>query len=120
MKNTVNSMYVQIAYMVLTGVGLVFMPNTVLSVLGMQPVDDVWIKVLGLLALVLSYYYWVMTRNQVVSFIRASIWGRYAFCAGLIAFVLLNQSEKALLLLVVPEAALATWTMLSLPKDVKL
>lgn len=107
-------MYAQIVYMVIAGSGFLLMPNVVLSLFGMQPVGDVWIRVLGLLALVFAYYYLVMTQNQVIAYFRASIWGRYVFCAGLAVLVLMKLGEPPLLLFAVLEAGLAAWTQLAL------
>ncbi len=116
MKNVSNSMYAQIAYMVLAGTGFLFMPNVILQVLGMQPVDDVWIRIIGLLALVLASYYWVMTKNSILPFFKVSVWGRYGFCAGLVALVLFNLGEKPLILFAALETGLAVWTHLALRK----
>ena len=109
-------MYAQIAYMIFSGAGFLFMPNVVLPMFGIQPVDDVWIRVVGLLALVLASYYWVLTKNGVVPFFKVSVWGRYTFCAGLVALALLDFGEKPLILFAALETGLAAWTHLALKK----
>ena len=116
MQNVTNSMYAQIAYMIFAGAGFLLMPNVVLPLFGMQPVDDVWIRALGLLALVLASYYWVMTKNGVLPFYQVSVWGRYAFSAGLVVLALSGLGEKPLILFAALEGGLAVWTQLALRK----
>ena len=116
MKNVTNSMYAQFGYMLIAGGGFLFMPNFVLSIFGMQPVDDVWIRVLGLLALVFATYYLTMIQNSVIPYFRASVWGRYLFCGGLAAFVLLGIGEKPLLLFAAAEGGLAVWTHVAMKR----
>lgn len=116
MKNVTNSMYAQFGYMIIAGGGFLFMPNFVLSIFGMQPVDDVWIRVLGLLALVFATYYLTMIQNSVIPYFRASVWGRYLFCGGLAAFVLLGIGEKPLILFAAAEGGLAVWTHLAMKR----
>jgi hypothetical protein len=69
------------AYVSFTGIGLVLAPGLVLSLLGVPPPSDVWIRVLGALAVVLGYYYWACGSAGAIPFIRASVVGRFAFAA---------------------------------------
>lgn len=116
MKTVNQSMYAQIIYMVIAGSGFLFMPQVVLPMFGMQAPQEVWIRILGLLALVFAYYYLAMTQNQVLAFFKASVWGRFVFCGGLAAVVLLGLGEKPLLLFAAVETALAVWTYVALKR----
>lgn len=102
--------------MFLTGAGLLLMPNMVLQMFGLEPTGEVWIRVIGLLVLVFGSYYYAMAKNEVLSYYRVSVWGRYAVAAGLGALVLLKLGEMPLLVFAGADAALASWTFLALQK----
>jgi EamA domain-containing membrane protein RarD len=116
MKNWHTSFYAQLAYMAPMGLGFLFQPNLVLSTLGLEPTQEPWIRLVGLLALVLTYYYFNAVRTDSADFARASVSGRLFFCAGL-AIVAAQFDMKILFVFVVIEAALAIWTRMTLPKD---
>lgn len=114
MKNVQTSMYAQLVYMLGMGLGLLFIPNLLLPVFGLAEPADVWVRVLGALALVLCTYYYAMIKQQNTTYYRATIWGRYGFCAALTALVVLGFAEKPLLIFAAAEAALAGWTHFAL------
>lgn len=114
MKNATTSMYVQAVYMCIAGAGFLVVPNLVLPMFGMATVDDVWIRVIGLLVLVFGAYYYAMAQHQVLPYYRVSVWGRYVVGLGLVALALLRLGEMPLLLFAGVDIALATWTLLAL------
>ncbi|MSU46575.1 MAG: hypothetical protein EXS42_05500 [Lacunisphaera sp.] len=50
-------------YLIVVGVGLVVIPNTVLGPLGFPASHEIWPRVVGVLALCLSYYYIAAART---------------------------------------------------------
>ncbi len=110
-------MYAQLAYMLGMGIGLLLMPNFVLSLLGISPASDNWIRVVGALALTMSLEYYWMIKQQSVPFFWASVWGRYLFCSLLIIIVTLGFVEKPVYALAALEIGLTIWTHLSLRKS---
>jgi hypothetical protein len=117
MKQAKISMYVQIAYMVSMGIGFLFLPNLILPLFGFSAPTDVWIRVLGALALTLSSYYYPLTENEVLVFYKASIWGRYGFCACLAVLAFFKFAEAPLYFFAILETLLAIWTHISLRKE---
>lgn len=97
-------------YAMLTGVGLIASPGTVLSPLGIATPSEIWIRVVGLLALVVGYYYWACGRAGAIAFYRATIAGRLAFCTGCVMLVLLAGAPLQLLLFGFVDVAGAAWT----------
>lgn len=116
MKNLLNSIYAQIGYMVGMGFGFLVMPNVVLPLFGFSPVDDIWIRVLGALAIGVAGYYFMMSRERSLPFFTATVWGRYWFCGCLFLLTALRFGEKPLYLFAVLETGLAVWTHLALSK----
>lgn len=104
-------------YVMLIGLTLILAPNLLLSVFGFPPTQEIWIRVLGALALVLGYYYWACAKANVVDFYRATIIGRPLFallCVGLVAFA---GSPWQLILFGLADVAGAMWTAAALRSE---
>ncbi|MFZ4476175.1 MAG: hypothetical protein ACOYPR_13335 [Saprospiraceae bacterium] len=114
-KNCKNSLYAQLFYMVGVGAGFLFMPQVVSSILLLGPTEEVWIRVLGALALVFGSYYYAAIQQEALWFAKASITGRYGFVLGL---WVLSYSFAIPMLGAVGalEGALAVWTQLALKR----
>ena len=102
-------MYAQIAYMGGMGLGLVFMPGLIASLLHLGTAEEVWVRVLGLLALGLCPYYYHAIQQDARWFAQTSVYGRYVFCVGLAVLGILFHLPM-LLVLTALEAGLAVWT----------
>jgi hypothetical protein len=113
MNNWKNALYGQMAYMIGMGLSFLFIPNLFLSLVGLPETDEIWIRILGLLALVLNMYYYNAIRHNTVTFARASMWGRLIFCAG-IAVLAVLFSLPIIIAFAAFEAGLALWTMWTL------
>lgn len=109
-------MYAQLIYMLGMGFGLLLIPNTILSLFGVPPTNDGWIRVVGALALALTVEYYTMIKQQNTTFFMGTVWGRYLFCAILALLVTMGYLEKPVYLFAILEAGLAVWTHLSLKK----
>lgn len=104
------SMYGQMAYVLLSGIGLLFFPNVLLGIVGLEPTQEIWIKIMGLLVLVLSIYYYHIAKYGNSKVVWATVLGRLLFCAGLIVFVILGLAKPALIGFALLETALAVWS----------
>lgn len=113
MKNWKTSLYVQIIYMAGMGLGLSLTPQLVADLLPIGTVSEIWVRIVGILALVLCIYYYSAIRQDSVWFARASWKGRYFFCSGL-ALAGYVYDLPLVIGLAVLEALLATWTFWSL------
>ena len=110
-KNHYKSMLGQFAYVLVAGTSLLFFPNFLLGKKRSEPTNEIWIRVLGMLVLALSFYYYAMYKNGGREVIRATVQGRLFFCAGLVAFVVLGMVKPVLLGFAVAETGLALWTL---------
>jgi hypothetical protein len=114
MQKTYKSMYGQMAYVLISGLQLLFMPDFLLTTFKMMPASDVWIQVMGLLVTILAFYYYAMAKHGTPPVVRATVYGRLVFCAGLVVFVLYALVEPPVLLFAAAETALAVWTWVEL------
>ncbi len=104
-------------YVVITGLGLVFAPGLVLAPMGLPVPAEVWIRVLGVVAAILGYYYWVCGNANLVEFFRASIRGRIGFAVLVVLLIVLFKAPLQLLLFAGVDLAGAVWTALAMRKQ---
>ena len=103
-------------YVVLTGIGLLLAPGIVLAPLGIAAPTEIWIRVVGALALVLGYYYWVCGMAGAVAFFRATVGGRIAFAALMLLLVVGFAAPAQILLFGILDLLGAAWTFSGLRK----
>ena len=117
MNKAAFSVFAFSIYLLVLGAVLVAVPNLLLSVFGIAQTNEVWIRVVGMLVLILAYYYSTAARNNLTSFIRATVYGRISVLLFFIAFVALGFAPATLILFGVIDAAAAVWTALALRAD---
>lgn len=101
-------------YVVAAGVVLLLAPNLLLSIFGLPTTSEVWIRVVGALAIPLGFYYIEAARAQDTSFFRISVWGRVFFALSLATFVVFGLSRWPLALFGLIDVAGAGWTAFEL------
>lgn len=101
-------------YLALLGVGLVIIPNPLIGLYGMPSTNDVWVRVTGALVFLLGYYYIESGRKEALHFFRLTVYGRMAFFAFCVVFVLLGLSHPGLLIAGSLDLLGALWTALAL------
>jgi hypothetical protein len=112
-----RSLFVFGLYLCALGLALLLAPNTLLRLFGAPPTDEVWIRVVAMLVLCLSFYYVSAARAGLKDFIRWTVWGRVAVIFYFTAFVVLLSAPKALLLFGLVDLLAAAWTWLALKAD---
>jgi hypothetical protein len=104
-------------YLMAIGVLVMLAPNLVLSLLGMALVRDVWMRVAGVLALAIGYYYLRASRDEARAFFRWTVHGRVMVPIAFTTFVLAGWAEWRLLLFATVDLAGAAWMWLALRAD---
>jgi hypothetical protein len=117
MRTSEKSLLAFAVYLVGMGLGLVAMPGLVLGLLGFPPVTDVWSRVVGLLALLLAFYYFQAARAGVEALVRWSVPGRVAVALGFAALVAAGQAGPMLIGLGLVDLAGALWTAWALRRE---
>lgn len=103
-------------YVVVTGAGLILAPNLVLGLLGVPATTEIWVRVLGALAIVLGYYYWSCGVAGAVAFFQATVKGRVLFAVLCAALIAAFNAPLQLLLFGAVDLAGAAWTWQALRK----
>jgi len=104
-------------YLVGMGVGLIAMPNLVLGLLGFPDATEVWVRVVGVLALVLAAYYVQAARADFRSFFQWTVFTRMMVFIFFTGFVLVRLANPMLILLGTVDLAAALWTARSLYRE---
>lgn len=113
MKNWKTSLYVQIILMLGMGLGLSLAPQTLANLIHLGSVNEIWVRVTGLVAFVLCLYYYTAIKHNAAWFARVSCTGRYFFTACLALTGYLYQLPVFIVMAIL-EASLAIWTQWSL------
>ncbi len=108
------SIFIWGIYVLLMGVLLLFIPGKTLTLFGHEKPKDHWVRVIGIIALSLGYFYLNAAQHEVYSFYWASI---YARVAGFIAFsglVIFKIAKPKIILFGLIDALGAIWTLVTL------
>jgi hypothetical protein len=117
MKSAALTVKVFGVYVALTGLALLFAPNILLPVLGLPKTMEIWVHVLGALALVVGYYYWACGAANARAFFVASVQGRMVFCAACLALVIGADGPPVLIAFGLVDLAGAGWTLAALRSE---
>ncbi|SDD13684.1 hypothetical protein SAMN05428966_103297 [Massilia sp. PDC64] len=96
---------------------LVVAPNVLLSVFGIAPTHEVWIRLVGVLAFNIGIYAWVCAGSP--AFLEASVYTRALVCAASVAFALLGFVSPLIVLFGLVDLAGGIWTWLALKADAR-
>ena len=99
------------------GVLLVFVPNLLFGVFGLPPTEEVWIRVVGVLVMVIAYFNVRLGREDFLPHARLTVHARVAVLVFLVAFVLAGLVKPILILVGVIDFAGALWTAAALRSD---
>jgi hypothetical protein len=110
MSHAARSVLVFGIYLVAVGLALVVIPSPLLVLLQFPASHEVWPRVVGVLALVLAYYYVQAARHELTAFFRWTVTARVAVFVIFTALVLLRLAPAPLALLGGVDLLAAAWT----------
>ena len=119
MSKAARSLLVFGVYLVALGLFLLIAPNTLIGWFGLPVTQDVWIRVVGMLVVLLAYYDIQAARKESTDFFRWSVVARAAVIVFFAGFVIANLVKPILLLFGGVDLAGALWTHLALRRDRK-
>lgn len=97
------------------GIALLFFPEQLTSVFGIDEPQEVWIRAVGAVAVSLGVYYWMSAINDAGWFYRASVVGRLGV-AALLAYLGAVHGPWQLYLFAGAAFLGAVWTMTALSR----
>ncbi len=117
MNNSAKSVYCFGLYLYLVGLTLIFVPNLFFQILHLPETNEVWIRIVGLLAFVLGFYYHRLAAMNITAFFKLTVPVRILVFVAFIAFVLLQFVEPVLILIGAVDLVGAVWTWSALKKE---
>jgi len=114
MNSTAKSIFYYSFYMMGMGLGLLFIPNLILGIIGFESTNDVWIRILGLFAFCAGMLYFYCGRTNQTGFFRISVMERIVFFLGMAGIVLFLPANPLLVLIGSVDLFGAIWTALTL------
>jgi hypothetical protein len=106
-------------YLVIVGLGFMIAPHWNLRLFGLSAGDDIWIRMMGMLASIIGAYYLLAVRAHLEVFFKWTVPGRY-YAAGFMALMfVLGKVGPAIVLFAAIEAAAATWTWMALRSNTR-
>jgi len=99
------------------GALLVFVPNVVLGIFGLPPTGEVWIRVVGLLVLIIAYFNVRLGREEFVPYALLTVHARVGVLVFLVGFVLAGLVKPVVMVVGVIDFAGALWTAAALRSE---
>jgi hypothetical protein len=117
MSKSAQSLFVFSIYLFILGLILLVIPNVLLNLFSLPETNEVWIRVVGMLVLLLGFYDFQASKNGMIKFFQWSVYARAVVPIFFIVFVLLDFAPPILILFGVIDAVAALWTHLSLRSE---
>ena len=116
MTKAARSVLIWSVYAFVIGVLLAAAPNFLLSLFGIPETDEVWIRILGFVVILLALYYWDGARNEARHLFVASVLGRVFVVVAFVVLVVTGEPWQLLLFAAVDLAG-ALYTLAALRAD---
>jgi hypothetical protein len=110
MTPAARSIRVFAVYLGVLAAAVLLVPNLLLTSFGLPPTSEVWIRVIGMLLLVLGVYYWAAAAAELTPFFRATVLCRLSAPVFFLVFVLAGWVRWPLVLFGIVDALGALWT----------
>ena len=117
MSKSAQSLFVFSIYLFILGMILLVIPNVLLSIFFIAETKEVWIRVIGMLVLILGYYDFQASKNEMKQFFQWSVYARAVVPIFFMAFVLLDLAPPILILFGIIDGLAALWTHLCLRSE---
>jgi hypothetical protein len=119
MMKTSTTILVFGIYVLAVGLILTFVPNILLGLFMLPSANEVWVRVLGILAIALSTYYIQAYRDMNTDFYIMTIRGRVLFAVAIIVLALMTPNHLPLIGFALVDLLGAAWTWYANQQEVK-
>jgi hypothetical protein len=111
------SVFVFSIYLYIMGVFLMVTPGTLIKIFKFPEPDGLWIRIVGMLVLILGLYYSHAARAEFRPFFTWTVIARCSVLLFFIAFVIADLAPPALILFGVIDFAAAMWTFFAMRSE---
>ena len=117
MSYPAKTMLVFGCYLLALGLMLLLIPNLLLGIFQMPQTSEVWVRVVGMLLLILGAYYLAAARAELRPFMAWSVPSRASVLFFFAAFVFFAAAPPVLLLFATVDLGGALWTWRALRRE---
>ena len=119
MSKTVFSAKVFAVYLFTAGALLAVVPNVLLSGLLIPQTSEVWIRVIGVIAVMIGIYAWDAAAYEAKSFFVTSVYTRCIVFVAFVVFATLGLGSPMIILFGVAHLLGGIWTYFALKADAR-
>jgi hypothetical protein len=119
MSRSAFSARVFAVYLFVVSPVLVCAPNFLLTMFGIAPTSEVWIRVVGVIAFNLGVYMWVAARHENKPFLEASVHTRGSVFCAFVVFALMGLASPMIVLFGLIDLGGGLWTWYALKADAR-
>ena len=117
MSRSAMSVFVFSIYLYILGFVLVVTPDILIRIFSFPEADGLWIRVVGMLVIILGFYYSHAARADFKPFFVWTVIGRASVLLFFIAFVVAGLAPPALILFGLVDFVAAMWTLFAMRSD---
>ena len=110
MSPAARSLFVFGIYVTVAGLTFLVAPAAMIELLRFPPASDGWLRVVGLLAVAIGVYDMVGSSSGSLAYVRASVWVRVGFAAGIALLVVTGQMTPPVIVFGFVDLVGAVWT----------
>ena len=110
MSKSAKRVFVFAIYLFVLGMTLMVATNVLLTWFGSEATHEIWIRVVGMLVILLAFYYIQAARKELREFFQWTVYARASVVFFFIAFVLLDLAKPTLIIFGKVDLFGAVWT----------
>jgi len=116
MSAPARSVFFWSIYLLVLGTWLLVAPNLLLDGLGLPETEEIWIRVVGILAVILSLFFYDASTNEARSFFVASVLARLFSATAFVVFWITGEPWQLVVFGLI-DALGAAWTYSTLRRS---
>lgn len=117
MSKSAKSVLIYGIYLAINGLMLLLIPNVLTSSLGIEPTNEVWIRLSGILLMAIAVYYIIGAKYEIIVILKATAFIRVSIILFFTAFVLLDLVSPNIIIISLIDFLGGFWTFVMLTKE---
>ena len=117
MSKSAKSVLIYGIYLAINGLMLLLIPNVLTSSLSIEPTNEVWIRLSGILLMAIAVYYILAAKYEIIVIMKATAFIRFSIIFFFTAFALLDLVSPNIIIISVIDFLGGFWTYVMLKKE---
>ena len=117
MSKSAKSVLIFGIYLAVSGLMLLLVPNALITPFGIEPTNEVWIRLSGILLMALAVYYTLGAKYEIVVIMKATAFIRLTIIFFFTAFAFLNLASPNIIFFSAIDFLGGIWTLLMLKNE---